>query len=206
MSADEIIAAARAGMSSLTESDARDLIELIRGDLIGLAEKIREAYERRAWIPLGYGSWQLMCQHEFGGGLSLPTGKRREVVAELTGAGMSQRAIAGALGVGAGTVSRDQSTAPNGAVDRPANVIGLDGRRRPLPKPKPIVDPAPPPPIDRQARAQARMSAALDALRIVVGETEPDHLRGCWLSTRQNLRSELRAALHLLDETKRDGE
>jgi hypothetical protein len=87
-------------------------------------------------------------------------------------------------------------------------VIGLDGKRyTPPPKntPKPIPQPAGHPVPDMQTRAQQRMSAALDAVRLI-GETPPEYLHGCWLSTRQNLRSELRAALHLLDETRRDGE
>jgi hypothetical protein len=187
----------------VTPDEARALVESIRAGLEDIAPKIRQAYEDRAWIALGYDSWALMCQQEFGGALQLPSGKRREVIKELAGAGMSSRAIAGAVGDSKSNVHRQVS---QGGTPE-AKVIGLDGKRYtpPAPKPKPIVDPAPPKPRDLQAVAQHRMSEALFAVR-VLGETPPLYLRDCWLSTRQNLRSELRAALHLLDETKREGE
>ena len=88
-----------------TPEEARELIDGIRADLAGLAERITAAWERRAWVALGYDTWALMCQHEFGGALpKLPPGKRAPVVRDLSHAGMSQRAIGSALGV-------DQKTA-----------------------------------------------------------------------------------------------
>ena len=54
---------------------------------------------------------------------------------------MSNRAIAGALGVDEGTVRNDQSTAENSAVeDAPA--LGLDGRVRRRPQRRPADSPS----------------------------------------------------------------
>jgi hypothetical protein len=83
--------------------------------------------------------------------------QRRQVVALLAGEGMSQRAIADAVGVSNATVSRDQEVlhdvTPEAADEvlhdvtpEPATVTGRDGKSYPAkPKPKPDV---PKPPVD----------------------------------------------------------
>lgn len=77
------------------------------------------------------------------GGLKLPVPQRREVVSELAGAGMSNRAIADTIGVGHQTIGRDLATGPCGPVDdTPRTTLGQDGRERSYPQPKP---PAPEP-------------------------------------------------------------
>lgn len=60
----------------------------------------------------------------------LTSEQRQSVVVALAEAGHSNRAIAGALGVGETTVRRDLSTAPDGAV-RPERTVGKDGKSRP---------------------------------------------------------------------------
>lgn len=68
----------------------------------------------------------------------MPREKRREVVADLRSQGHSLRAIAGAVGVGLGTVERDLATVPGGTVaDR---ITGLDGKSRPASTKKPVSD------------------------------------------------------------------
>lgn len=58
-----------------------------------------------------------------------PLAERREVVADLTGRGMSTRAIGSVLGVSNATVSRDQETVTSVTV--PDTVTSLDGKIRP---------------------------------------------------------------------------
>ena len=61
-------------------------------------------------------------------GYPLPAPKRREVVADLASAGMSNRAIAEVVGAGETTVRRDLAGAPNGAPDLDRKVMGQDGK------------------------------------------------------------------------------
>lgn len=93
------------------------------------------AFRGRVWIALAYDNWAEWCECELGG-LKLPAPKRRQVVAELAGEGMSNRAIADAIGSSEPTVRRDLgATASFDAVDR--KTLGQDGRERSQPQPKP---------------------------------------------------------------------
>lgn len=100
-------------------------------------EDVVLAFRGRVWVALSYASWSEWCECELGG-LKLPAPKRREVVAELSGAGMSNRAIGDAIGVDERTVRRD-ATAANAAVDSDRKTLGQDGRERGQPLPKPVV-------------------------------------------------------------------
>lgn len=87
-----------------------------------LPRLIDEAKELCADEVLGYPSWTAYLADVFGTEpLRLPRDRRQEIVAYLSGEGMSTRAIAPIVGVGVGTIHRDLSTVPNGTVDeRPA--------------------------------------------------------------------------------------
>lgn len=127
---------------------------------------IREAIEKRDDLALGYRSVGDYVSDRFGGALNnLGIEVRREVVRELTDAGMSTRAIAPVVGVSNFTVSKDQAAVmdltpkSSGAVGstpavseqtpqsepaspRPARpvVVGLDGKaytQPPAPRAKP---------------------------------------------------------------------
>jgi hypothetical protein len=112
---------------------------------------IREAIEKRDDLALGYRSVGEYVANRFGGALNnLGIEVRREVVRELTEAGMSTRAIAPVVGVSKDTVQRDfaavshetpqapepGSTEAQEAADRgdtaprltPAPVVGIDGK------------------------------------------------------------------------------
>lgn len=113
----------------LTENEARELTASIYGHLDSAWTKIKEAYYGRADKALGYDSWDDYCKGEFhGAALRLPRESRREAVATLTEAGLSQRAIAAAVGVHKNTVIRDQSRSQLGPV---ADAPGLDGKIHP---------------------------------------------------------------------------
>jgi len=110
----------------LTENEARELTASIYGHLDSAWTKIKEAYYGRADRALGYDSWDDYCKGEFHGAyLRLPRESRREVVATLTEAGLSQRVIAAAVGVHKNTVIRDQAKSHLGPI---ADAPGLDGK------------------------------------------------------------------------------
>ena len=123
----------------LGEEAARELTHQIRGAVVRTIEVLGEvddlvarAYAGRAWVALGFASWEAYCAHELSGTrLWQAVSDRQATTLRLRGAGLSERAVAAVLGVGAATVHRDlvaASTASVGAVDRST---GLDGRTRP---------------------------------------------------------------------------
>lgn len=91
---------------ALTEEDARRLTERIRTALdrvstawADLAERITEAYQRRADLALGYGSWAEYAEAELKPSEGLAADVRRQLVGMLSAQGMSTRAIAPTVGV-----------------------------------------------------------------------------------------------------------
>lgn len=117
-----------------TADRARQLVDTIRAAVTLAKDALIEAYQSRAWIPLGYPDWQALCDAEFGVRVQLPRSDRRELIGEMRTAQMPTRAIAQALEVGETTVRRDLAAAPNGAPDR---VIGMDGKSYPVTQPPP---------------------------------------------------------------------
>jgi transposase len=123
-------------------SEAERLTQRIAVGLTTLADTyesvmplIREAIERRAYEALGYPSMGAYVSARFGKALArLGVETRREVVRELTDAGMSTRAIAPIIGVDQKTVSRDQRSGEAHA--SPDAIIGLDGKEYSRPAPR----------------------------------------------------------------------
>ena len=99
----------------LTEAEARRLTERIRTRLdrvstawADLATSITEAYQRRADLALGYGSWAEYAEAELKPSEGLAADVRRQLVGMLSAQGMSTRAIAPTVGVSNYTVSKDR--------------------------------------------------------------------------------------------------
>lgn len=91
---------------NLTEADARRLTERIRTALdrvstawADLAERITEAYQRRADLALGYGSWSEYAEAELKPSEGLAADVRRQLVGMLSAQGVGPRAIAPVVGV-----------------------------------------------------------------------------------------------------------
>jgi len=95
-----------APMRDLTPKRARLLTDRIKVAVGELLPLIKEAFEGRADVALGYQSWAEYCDAELRG-LRIPIQERREAVQELREAGMDQRSIGAALGVSQKTVDRD---------------------------------------------------------------------------------------------------
>ena len=116
----------------MTEAEARRITERIRTALdrvatswADLAERVAEAYSRRADLALGYGSWAEYAEAELRPPSAIAAEVRRELVGLLTAQGMSTRAIAPAVGVSGQRVR--QIVASQVASDLPpaAEVIDL---------------------------------------------------------------------------------
>lgn len=123
-------------VETCTAAEARSLTDRIRGHLSGAHGLLGEAYSRRAWVALGYESWDAYCAGEFTEArmVRLDREQRREIVADLRSQGMSTRAIASGLGVNRKTVMEDaRQVVQNGPpaptpCPTPSPVIGTDGK------------------------------------------------------------------------------
>jgi transposase-like protein len=116
-----------AAVTQCSETTARALTDQLRQSLAVSWELLVEAYQRRAWAALGYQSWDAYTDAELGEvRLRLPREERREVVASMTEAGMSTRAIGSALGVNEATVSRDRARVANATPDEPIDAEIVD--------------------------------------------------------------------------------
>jgi hypothetical protein len=128
---------------SISAVDARELTDRIKNTVDTVWHLVADAYQRRAWIPLGYPTWDEYTSAEFGSGrIKIPREERAEVVSSLRDAGLSTRAIGAATGVGRMTVHRELAGVSNGTVaksdsdnisfsgstEETASVVGLDGR------------------------------------------------------------------------------
>lgn len=143
---------------------ARSLVEQIKSSVSVARDALSEAWHDRAWIPLGYESWDALCDAEFEGvRLQLPASERRQEVEGLHREGLSTPAIASALGISQPTAWRDTQAYSNeypkpaprvdfhtGEVlddvpqSLPERVTGVDGKSYPARRPVP----ANPPPRD----------------------------------------------------------
>jgi hypothetical protein len=113
-------------LEDLSAREARDLVSRISSALGRVWDDVKRAYMGRAWLALGYATWDELCRAEFGSTqIRLPREERQEVVASLAESGLSQPAIAAATGLGLGTVHRELTAAfPNGKPE----TTGTDGK------------------------------------------------------------------------------
>ena len=124
---------------AITASQARELTDRIKVGVEAIWELVKQAYQARAWVALGYDSWDDYCTREFGTSrIRLPREERQEVVASMREIGMSTRAIASATGDSPRTVRRAIDS--GGAFAPPAPVTGTDGKTY-TPRPQPQSEP-----------------------------------------------------------------
>lgn len=126
-------------------------LDVITDNYAAVMPMIRESIEKRDDLALGYRSVGEYVADRFGGALTQLGGEvRREVVQELTAAGMSTRAIAPVVGVSRQTIINDRAaeagvkdlTPDTEPAEPSAPVVGLDGKRYPKPEPAPEPKPA----------------------------------------------------------------
>lgn len=91
--------------TDLAAQDARHLTDRIRAALDTTWQMIRDAYLGRAWVALGYTSWDDYTTQEFGTArIRIPREERQEWVGSLRDSGLSIRAIAQATALSVGTI------------------------------------------------------------------------------------------------------
>ncbi|MFF3566865.1 hypothetical protein ACFYXQ_03690 [Nocardia jiangxiensis] len=163
-----------AALPRLSPVEARDLTDRIKVGVEAVWELVKQAYVSRAWLVLGYDSWDDYCTREFGNSrLQVPRENRSEVVASMREFGMSTRAIAAVTGMGHGTVVRNlPAGVPNGT---PAPVMGVDGKTY-QPKP-PVQEPVSGTasgrgPEQRPVRRRPITEAFWEAARVLAKDTE----------------------------------
>jgi hypothetical protein len=93
----------------LTKAKAQALVDQVKQGIDLIIPAVIELYQRRAWVPLDYDSWEDLCAAEFSALMQfrLPKPKRAEVHKQMADAGMTTRESAAATGYGNKTVARD---------------------------------------------------------------------------------------------------
>lgn len=134
--------------ATATAQEARTLTDQIKVAVEVAWHLVVKAYETRAWLALGYSSWDDYCTREFRNArLRLPREDRQEVVGSLRDAGLSIRAIAAATGDSVGTIHAELAGVQNrtsaglaeneavlAALDEPVAprpITGIDGKTYP---------------------------------------------------------------------------
>lgn len=131
--------------------DARTLVDQLRESVDDLRDALVRLWAGRAWLALGYETWDALCDAEFAVRIALPREQRAELVGDLRKQGMSTRAIGSALGVSQRTAAddaREQNCSPVGqrearaaflAHEQTHTITGLDGKRYSPPAPRPML-------------------------------------------------------------------
>jgi len=169
-------------LATIHIAHARRLVDTIKTAVTSAHDAIVQAYRERVWEPLGYASWDELCEAEFKVRLRLPVDERREAVGNLRAAGLSTRAIGSALGLSKDTVQRESPPAGVSNETPAGPVTGLDGKRyqprrdTPPPIPTPQADA-----IRERLRVMRRLtiwhnhvSNLLDAMREAVTVADLD--------------------------------
>ncbi|WP_156748678.1 helix-turn-helix domain-containing protein [Mycobacterium sp. E3198] len=162
----------------MDKRDAEAITARIKSKMGDLMAEVAKAYIGRAWVALGYESWDDYIKGEFHHApLVLPREERRAVVALLRGQGMSTRAIGAATGVHHDTVSSDLRGVGNPTPDEAPPVIGQDGKPYPAqPPPKKPRKRTPQEVARREADASfAAIGSAVDQLDGAISVLGPEH-------------------------------
>jgi hypothetical protein len=118
----------------LNKQEARTIVNRMAEVLENAEQSYRElgvtAYNGRAWIALGYKTWEAMCEAEFPR-RKLTVEQRREEIEYFRAAGLSTRGIAAATGVDPKTVRNDLNSGGENSPPekKPTPVKGQDGKQ-----------------------------------------------------------------------------
>jgi hypothetical protein len=162
--------------ADLSAEDARGKVDTVKALVSDAWSEVADLYRGRAWLALGYPSWDALCDAEFEGArIRLPREERREVVGSLREAGLSVRAIAAATGASVGNVHDDLSGVQNRT---PGPVTGADGKSYAPTRPQPKSAPASA--VEAVTEAWPRAANESD------GQPESD-LVGEWIGSSQSV-------------------
>ena len=122
-------------MTDMTTAEARTSVERAMSGLESAAAEIVAQIAGRAWVALGYDTWDVMREAEYGGAaVIVPRTVRSQLSARLASQGLSQQQIGDTLGVTHQTVSNDLRDVANfGNV--PGTRTDSLGREQPRSKP-----------------------------------------------------------------------
>jgi len=140
----EVIEPLSEGAAQRLDQKIRLLSGTAADDLAKLRDLLAEAKNGQIHVALGFQSWTAYVADALDGLLRVDSHIRKEIVAMMAGEGMSERAIAVAVGVSQKTVNRDlddvsHGDSPDAAL--PDKVVGVDGKQYPRnPKPDPMAD------------------------------------------------------------------
>ncbi len=161
-------------------TEARERTDRLRSSIEDNAREIAELYAGRAWIALGYGTWEEYFKGEFTTTPKLPPKQRAELSLDMQEQGMPAVAISVAFGVHKGTTTRDLRAA-EAATGReaPATAVGLRGNaRKTRNEPRPAGRKARIPEMkvvtfeDRFEDRHVELREALYAVQALVGEQD----------------------------------
>lgn len=94
-------------MNEVMSADvARSKIDSVRRSIEETIEMIRQLWDGRAWISLGYGTWEELIAVEIRPVFAIAKADRDGVMVELTAAGLPTRAVAAVVDVDQATVVR----------------------------------------------------------------------------------------------------
>lgn len=133
--------------TDLTATEARESVRLTKNGLEAAAEQVVRQINGRAWIALGYESWDHMREAEYSGAaVIVPRMDRPQLSARLAAEGLSQKQISETLGVNQATISRDLAVVmQTHNDDSPQTRTDSLGREQPRAKPR-AVEPSQPKP------------------------------------------------------------
>ncbi len=117
-------------MEQVTEQQVRESIATASTHLEKAAEQIVWQVQNKAWLTLGYASWDEMREKEYGKhAVMVPRADRLHLVSGLRKEGLTITQIADTIGVGKSTVGRLNSQLGNES--QPDTVINSRGQERP---------------------------------------------------------------------------
>jgi hypothetical protein len=147
----------------------RLLVGTIHDQMAKLDELVAKAKRGNVHAALGFPSWTAYLTDVFTVDVRLERQQRRELVAYLSGEGMSQRAIADVVGASKGTVYDDLKAGAQNRAPEPgpeaSTVTGLDGKKY---KRKPVDDDVAP--VDAGPRRHGNSTVQIRALKNVPRE------------------------------------
>lgn len=115
-----------AELATIDAVEARALTDQIKTGVEAVWHLVTRAYTEGAWRALGYNTWDVYCEREFGTSrLRLPREERTDVVMSMRDAGLSIRAIAAATGDSHMTIQREVAGVPNVTPDEPVDADAL---------------------------------------------------------------------------------